>query len=149
MKPTKLLGILMAFLCSIAIVGCDDDENQGRKITDYKEYTLTIASKMLPGVVTSCGNSTLTNVYAVKNESQSEWQPLATSQSLTTNRGTNIKSALVKQVIWIIGWANLPGLNTSCWRYYQKSVRIQKTYPKILSRIGLRMNKIVSNLSYE
>lgn len=76
MKPTKLLGILMAFLCSIAIVGCDDDENQGRKITDYKEYTLTIASKMLPGVVTSCVNSTLTNVYAVKNESQSEWQPL-------------------------------------------------------------------------
>lgn len=68
MKPTKLLGILMAFLCSIPIVGCDDDENQGRKITDYKEYTLTIASKMLPGVVTSCGNSTLAD-YSCPSDS--------------------------------------------------------------------------------
>lgn len=41
MKPTKLFGILLAFLCLFAIVGCDDDENQGRKVTDYKEYTLT------------------------------------------------------------------------------------------------------------
>lgn len=76
MNISKLCGILLAFLCSLAIVGCDDDESQGRKITDYKEYTLTIASKMLPGVVTSCGNSTLTDVYAVKNESQAQWQPL-------------------------------------------------------------------------
>ena len=149
MKPTKLLGILMAFLCSIAIVGCDDDENQGRKITDYKEYTLTIASRMLPGVVTSCGNSTLTNVYAVKNESQSEWQPLGYITKFDYEQGYEYQIRISKTVIWIIGWANLPGLNTSCWRYYQKSVRIQKTYPKILSRIGLRMNKIVSNLSYE
>ena len=26
MKPTKLLGILMAFLCSLAFVSCDSDE---------------------------------------------------------------------------------------------------------------------------
>ena len=52
MNISKLCGVLLAFLCSLAIVGCDDDENQDRKITDYKEYTLTIASKMLPGVVT-------------------------------------------------------------------------------------------------
>lgn len=76
MKLIKLFGILLAFLCLFAIVGCDDDENQGRKVTDYKEYTLTIASKMLPGVVSSCGNSTLTDVYAVKSESSTEWEPL-------------------------------------------------------------------------
>ena len=76
MKPPKLFGILLAFLCLFAIVGCDDDENQGRKVTDYKGYTLTIASKMLPGVVTSCVNSTLTDVYAVKSESSTEWEPL-------------------------------------------------------------------------
>lgn len=76
MNISKLLGILLVFLCSFAIVGCDDDENEGRKVTDYKEYTLTVASKMLPGVVTSCGNSTLTDVYAVKAESATEWEPL-------------------------------------------------------------------------
>ena len=27
MKTIKLLGIMLAFLCSFAIVGCDDDVN--------------------------------------------------------------------------------------------------------------------------
>lgn len=72
----KILAILFSFVF-IAITSCSsDDEPDSRKVTDYKEYTLTVASKKLPGVVTTCGNSTLTDVYAVKNESQSKWQPL-------------------------------------------------------------------------
>lgn len=72
----KLLTILFAFVV-LAVTSCkNDDDLGGRKVTDYKEYTLTVASRKLPGVATSCGNSTLTDVYAVKNESQSEWQPL-------------------------------------------------------------------------
>lgn len=77
MNMSKLIGILLVFLCSFAIIGCYDDENEGRKVTDYKEYTLTVASMKLPGVVTSCGNNILTDVYAVKYETQSEWRPLA------------------------------------------------------------------------
>ena len=69
--------ISFLFIACLFISACsNDDDRDVRKVTDYKEYTLTVASKKLPGVVTSCGNSTLTDVYAVKNESQSEWQPL-------------------------------------------------------------------------
>lgn len=72
----KLLTILFAFVV-LTVTSCNnDDDLGGRKVTDYKESTLTVASRKLPGVATSCGNSTLTDVYAVKNESQSEWQPL-------------------------------------------------------------------------
>lgn len=69
--------ISFLFIACLFISACsNDDDRDVRKVTDDKEYTLTVASKKLPGVVTSCGNSTLTDVYAVKNESQSEWQPL-------------------------------------------------------------------------
>lgn len=72
----KLLTILFAFVV-LTVTSCNnDDDLGGRMVTDYKEYKLTVASRKLPGVVTSCGNSTLTDVFAVKNESQSEWQPL-------------------------------------------------------------------------
>lgn len=77
MKAKVIFGVLLVFLCSFAIAGCNDNENEELKVTDYKEYTLTVASMKLPGVVTSCGNNILTDVYAVKNESQLEWQPLA------------------------------------------------------------------------
>ncbi len=36
------------------------------KVTDYKEYILTVASKKVLGVLASCGNEYLTDVYAVK-----------------------------------------------------------------------------------
>ena len=75
MKITTICKILFAFVGSVAIAGCGDDENEGRKVTDYKEYTLTVASKKLPGVITSYGNNSIIDVYAVKSESQSEWQP--------------------------------------------------------------------------
>lgn len=76
MKANKFIGIVLALIYSVIIVSCNDDEPEGRKVTDYKEYILTVASKKLPGVVTSCGNCILTDVYAVKDKSQSEWQPL-------------------------------------------------------------------------
>lgn len=72
----KLLTIFFAIVVLTATSCSNDDDLGGRKVIDYKEYTLTIASKKLHGVVISCGNSTLTDVYAVKNESQSKWQPI-------------------------------------------------------------------------
>ena len=125
--------ISFLFIACLFISACsNDDDRDVRKVTDYKEYTLTVASKKLPGVVTSCGNSTLTDVYAV----------LATSLSLITSRGTNTKYVSVQRAIWTEIWANLPGPNTSCWKYYQRNVRIQKICRSILSRTGMRTIKV-------
>ena len=67
--------LFVAFLTMAGLTACSDDNNEeGRKITDYKEYTLTVASAKLPGVLTSCGNNVCTDVYAVKKEQATEWQ---------------------------------------------------------------------------
>ena len=51
MKTKSFLGILGLFLFVVSFISCDNDDEQGRKITDYKEYILTIASKKVPGVM--------------------------------------------------------------------------------------------------
>lgn len=77
MKTKDFLGmLLMALLAVAGLTACSDDNEEGRKITDYKEYTLTVASLKLPGVITSCGNNIFTDVYAVKNEQSTEWEAL-------------------------------------------------------------------------
>lgn len=64
----KFLTTILAFVI-FAITSCsNDDDLGGRKVTDYKEYTLTVASKKLQGVVVSCGNPCRADVYAVKDE---------------------------------------------------------------------------------
>lgn len=75
MKTKSFLGILGLFLFVVSFISCDNDDEQGRKITDYKEYILTIASKKVPGVMSSCGNNYLTDVYAVKKEQSNDWVP--------------------------------------------------------------------------
>lgn len=60
--------LLVAILAMIVVTSCIDDDEEGRKVTDYKEYTLTVASVKLPGVLTSSGRNVLADVYAVKNE---------------------------------------------------------------------------------
>lgn len=64
---------LIAFLAVAGLTACNDDNEGGRKITDYKEYTLTVASKKLPGIMTSCGNNYLTDVYAIKQGQSNDW----------------------------------------------------------------------------
>ena len=43
--------LLVAILAMIVVTSCIDDDEEGRKVTDYKEYTLTVASVKLPGVL--------------------------------------------------------------------------------------------------
>ncbi len=76
MKTNVFWGMLfVAFLTVAGLTACiDDNEEDSRKVIDYKEYTLTVASAKLPGVVTSCGNSFLADVYAVKKEQSTEWE---------------------------------------------------------------------------
>lgn len=49
MKTKNLLGILLLF--TFTFISCDKEDEEGRKITDYKEYVLTVASEMKPGVI--------------------------------------------------------------------------------------------------
>lgn len=55
MKTNKLWGILMLFLCTLNLTGCNNEDEEGRQITDYKEYLLTVASQQIPGVGWSDG----------------------------------------------------------------------------------------------
>ncbi len=87
MNTTKLLGILLAFLCSFAVVGCNDDENEGRKVTDYKEYVLTVASNKIPGVLWSDGFNYLSEVYAVKKEQSDEWSACGSIAGFELEKG--------------------------------------------------------------
>lgn len=63
-------------LCALSLPGCLEKKDEGRKITGYEEYRLTVASRKVPGVVTSCGNTVSADVFAVKKEGSSEWEPL-------------------------------------------------------------------------
>ena len=66
--------LLVAILTMAGLTACNDDDEEGRKITGYKEYTLTVASVKLPGVLTSSGSNVLADVYAVKNEQSTDWE---------------------------------------------------------------------------
>ena len=60
-KKDFFVMLLMAFFTMVGLTSCNDDDEEGRKVTGYKEYTLTVASVKLPGVLTSSGR----NVFAV------------------------------------------------------------------------------------
>lgn len=66
--------LLVAILTMTWLAACSDNNEEGRKVTNYKEYTLMVASVKLPGVVTSSGSNILANVYAVKNERSTDWE---------------------------------------------------------------------------
>lgn len=64
--------MLMLFLCTFGLISCDDENEEGRKVTDYKELVLTVASKKVPGILGD-GHSHLTEVYVVKEKPSDEW----------------------------------------------------------------------------
>lgn len=75
MKKQNYFTILLVAILTVAgLTSCNDDDEEGRKVTDYKEYTLTVASVKLPGVLTSSGSNVLADVYAVKNEQSTDWE---------------------------------------------------------------------------
>ncbi len=60
----------------LLLSGCFHKNRTETEITGYKEYMIIVASTKLPGVVTSCGNTVSTDVFAVKTENSAEWEPL-------------------------------------------------------------------------
>ena len=71
---TKFLSYLLAFVTSLSLSSCLDDDENERKIINQQEYELTIASKLVPGTVYGgCGNRYVSDVYAGKKEKNGEW----------------------------------------------------------------------------
>lgn len=75
MKTKNLFGILILFLLTFSFISCDKEDEEGRKITDYKEYVLTVASEMKPGVIWSEGRDYLKEVYPVKRKIRKSGKP--------------------------------------------------------------------------
>lgn len=92
MKTRNLFGMLLLLLCMIGFVSCLNEDNQeGRKVTGYEEYTVTVASTKLQGVLSSCGSSFLSDVYAVKKEDSQEWEQLSGVQDFDYEVGYEYK----------------------------------------------------------
>ncbi len=72
MKTRYFWGALAMFLCAFCFISCSNDDEEGRKVTDYKELVLTVASKKVPGVIME-GNNSVYELYAVKKEQADEW----------------------------------------------------------------------------
>ncbi len=66
-----VMGIFAAVLCTFCLTGCTNEDNEGRKITDYREVILTVASKKVPGVLD--GYNYVSEVYAVKKGQADRW----------------------------------------------------------------------------
>lgn len=88
---TKELGILILFLCIFSFTSCDNEEEEGRKVTGYKEYVLTIAPKKIPGICWSEGFNYLSDVYAVKKENAREWENLGFIDGFEFEKGYEYK----------------------------------------------------------
>lgn len=129
--------LLVAILTMAGLTACSDDDEEGRKITGYKEYTLTVASVKLPGVLTLSGSNVLADVYAVKTSSPPIGRLMEASVSLNMKKDMSTKYASVKRAIWIITWAIRHGLNTNYWKSYGKNARTLKIYLLISSRTGI------------
>ncbi len=71
---SHFLKIQFILIVSLLMCACTDDNEEGKKVTDYSEYTITVAPMKLPGVLTSSGNNILADVYAVKDENSTEWE---------------------------------------------------------------------------
>lgn len=80
MKQTLLL-LIVAVLAS-----CNKENQDEARITGYKEYSMTIASQKLQGVV-GIGSYMLQDVYAVKKETSTKWEPFIGVQGFDYESG--------------------------------------------------------------
>lgn len=76
MRQISILRAVMAFMCPYSLVSCNQENEEGERITGYKEYTLTVASKKLTGIV-FYGRDFFSEVYAVKEAETQDWRQLS------------------------------------------------------------------------
>ena len=88
MKTKDFLGILlMAMFAVVGLTACSNDDEEVRKVTDYKEYVLTVASEKIPGVLWSEGFNHLSEVYAAKKEQSDEWSAFGSIAGFEFEKG--------------------------------------------------------------
>ena len=75
MKTSEILKTLVLLICTSIFISCQKEE-EGRKITGYEEYTITVASEKVPGLLFSSGDNHLSEVYAVMREHSAVWEQL-------------------------------------------------------------------------
>lgn len=92
MKTKNPFGILMLFLFTFTVIGCDKEENseEGKKVTDYQEYELTVASKQLLGFAYFDGKKLFRKVYAVKKMVHRIGNRFLLFRTSLTKKATNI-----------------------------------------------------------
>lgn len=91
MKTKNLLGTLTLFLFTFIFISCDKDNEEERKVTDYKEYVLSVASEMKPGVMWAEGADFLKELYPVKKENSEEWETLSYIDGFEFEKGYEYK----------------------------------------------------------
>ena len=88
MRLRSVIRTISASLTTAIIVSCNiNGEPEGRQVTDYQEYEVTVASEKVPGVYTSCGNNILTDVYAVRYAGEDDWKMLASIEDFEYESG--------------------------------------------------------------
>lgn len=87
-QTMKTVGVKILLLFSIFnFISCTDNNKTEKRITDYKEYELTVASKRVPGVLWSDGFNYLSEVYAVKKEQSDEWSAFGSIAGFEFEKG--------------------------------------------------------------
>ena len=88
MRLRSIIRTISVSLTTAIIVSCTiNGEPEGRQVTDYQEYEVTVASEKIPGVYTSCGNNILTDVYAVRYAGEDDWKMLASIEGFEYESG--------------------------------------------------------------
>ena len=88
MRLRSIIRTISVSLTTAIMVSCTiNGEPEGRQITDYQEYEVTVASEKVLGVYTSCGNNILTDVYAVRYEGEDDWKMLPSIEGFEYERG--------------------------------------------------------------
>ena len=88
MRLRSIIRTISVSLTTAIIVSCTiNGEPEGRQVTDYQEYEVTVASEKVPGVFTSCGNKILTDVYAVRYTGEDDWKMLPSIEGFEYESG--------------------------------------------------------------
>lgn len=78
MKAVRLFpSLILALVCTTCLYSClsdIDDEGEGRKILSSKDYVITVASKKIEGVISSCGSNYKTEVLPIRKEGSDTWE---------------------------------------------------------------------------
>ena len=93
MRLRSIIRTISVSLTTAIIVSCtiNGEPEGGRQVTDYQEYEVTVASEKVPGVVTSCGNNILTDVYAVRYAREDDWKMLVSIEGFEYESGYYMK----------------------------------------------------------